>query len=828
MLFLLIQAIFLKSKTKALKNYILLILFFLPVLAFSQINLKVLDEDGKAVSEAEVTYNNQTYQTDKNGNVRVPLSASEQTLSVQKENFKGFSKLIKPTPKTQSVNVLFLPSIKENEIQEVVFQKKGTRKTNDLTSIEISAKEAREVVSLAGGVEGILKMHPSVNSNAELSSQYMVRGGSYDENLIYINDIELYRPFLIRNSLQEGMSIINPDMVSTINFSAGGFEPRYGDKMSSALNIYYRQPEKFEVSGEASLIGGRLTTGFASKDKKLTGLISGRYRNTNLVLNTLNEDTDFNPRYMDLQSYLNYQFNEKWSLSFLGYYAKNDYQMFPKQKEVDFGSVLQPMRLTVFYNGQEDDQYKNMMGTVSVNFKPSKKWQFSLDNFAYQNREREYYSIASGYILEAFDEDGNPTAGYDAGGQIDHARNDLLVRVAGSQFRTNFSPDVNTDFEFGVKYERESIKDFTNEWQFVDSIGYSNPRDFVIPGNLDTSNLNLMYHIAGQNDINTTRVSAYAQFSKKFYWGNNRIFVNGGARIQNWSFNKETIFSPRAQFAIKPNWDMDMLFRLAGGVYYQAPFYKEIKDLTGAFNPDITAQKSYQIILANDYEFQFKERKFKLTTEAYYKKMENLIPYYMDNVRVRYSGKNNSEGYAYGLDARLFGEFVPGIDSYISASYARVYENIEGMGYIPRPTDQRFRFAMFYQDYMPKFPSMRVNLTLTYASGLPSGTPVMFDGNGVPDYLAAYRYQKTLPAYKRVDIGLTKVFIDQKDNKASGNFWGKFKELTLGVQIFNAFNINNTIANQWISDINASPSLYYPVPVRLTGRFFNVKLEFKL
>ena len=800
----------------------------MPVLAFSQINIKVLDEDGKAVSEAQVSYNNQTYQTDKNGNVRVPLSDSEQTLNVQKENFKGFSKLIKPTPKTQSVNVLFLPSIKENEIQEVVFQKKARFKTNDITSIEISAKEAKEVASLAGGVEGLLKSLPSVNSNAELSSQYMVRGGSYDENLIYINDIELYRPFLVRNSLQEGMSIINPDMVSTINFSAGGFEPRYGDKMSSALNIYYRQPEKFEVSGEASLIGGRLTTGFASKDKKLTGLISGRYRNTNLVLNTLNEDTDFNPRYMDLQSYLNYQFNEKWSLSFLGYYAKNDYQMFPKQKEVDFGSILQPMRLTVFYNGQEDDQYKNMMGTVSVNFKPSKKWQFSLDNFAYQNREREYYSIASGYILEAFDEDGNPTAGYDAGGQIDHARNDLLVRVAGSQFRTKFSPDVNTDFEFGVKYERESIKDFTNEWQFVDSIGYSNPRDFVIPGNLDTSNLNLMYHIAGQNDINTTRVSAYAQFSKKFYWGNNRIFVNGGARIQNWSFNKETIFSPRAQFAIKPNWDMDMLFRLAGGVYYQAPFYKEIKDLTGAFNPDITAQKSYQIILANDYEFQFKERKFKLTTEAYYKKMENLIPYYMDNVRVRYSGKNNSEGYAYGLDARLFGEFVPGIDSYISASYARVYENIEGMGYIPRPTDQRFRFAMFYQDYMPKFPSMRVNLTLTYASGLPSGTPVMFDGNGVPDYLAAYRYQKTLPAYKRVDIGLTKVFIDQKDNKASGNFWGKFKELTLGVQIFNAFNINNTIANQWISDINASPSLYYPVPVRLTGRFFNVKLEFKL
>lgn len=814
-----------------MKNYILLFLLLLPVAAFSQINIKVLDEDGKAVAQANVSYNSQNYQTDKNGFIKIPLADSEQALTVQKENYKGFSKVIKPSPKIQSVNILFLPTAKENEIQEVVFRKRAKFKTTDITSVEISTKEAQAVASLGGGVETLLKSLPSVNSNAELSSQYMVRGGSYDENLIYINDIELYRPFLVRNSLQEGMSIINPDMVSTINFSAGGFEPRYGDKMSSALNIYYRQPEKFELSGEASLIGGRLSAGFASKDKKFTGLISGRYRNTNLVLNTLNEDTDFNPRYFDLQSYLNYQFNDKWSVSFLGYLAKNDYEMVPKKKEVDFGSLLQPLRLTVFYNGQEDDQYKNMMGTVSVNFKPSKKWQLTLDNFAYQNREREYYSIASGYILEAFDEDGNPTAGYDAGGQIDHARNDLLVRVVGSQFRTKFSPDINTDVEVGAKFERETIKDFTNEWQFIDSIGYSNPRDFVIPGQLDASSLNLNYYIAGQNNITPTRISAYAQFSKKFYWGDNRIFVNGGARVQNWSFNKETLFSPRAQIAIKPNWDMDMLFKLAAGVYYQAPFYKEIKDLTGAFNPDIRAQKSYQVILSNDYEFQIgdsQRKPFKLTTEAYYKKMENLIPYYLDNVRTRYSGKNNAEGYAYGIDARLFGQFVPGVDSWISASYARVYESIEGMGYIPRPTDQRFRFTMFYQDYMPKFPSMRVNLTLTYGSGLPSGTPVLFDANGLPDYLAAYRYQKTLPAYKRVDIGLTKVFIDQKDNKASGDFWRNFKELTLGVQIFNAFNINNTIANQWISDVNSTPHIYYPVPVRLTGRFFNVTLGFKL
>ncbi len=368
----------------------------------------------------------------------------------------------------------------------------------------------------------------------------MVRGGNYDENLIYINDIEIYRPFLIRNSLQEGMSIINPDMVQAINFSAGGFEAKYGDKMSSALNIYYRQPTKFELSGEASLIGGRLSTGFASKNKKLSALFSGRYRNTNLVLNTLNEDTDFNPQYMDFQSYINYSINPKWNVSFIGYFSKNDYEMVPNKKEVDFGSLQQPLKLTVYYNGREDDRYRNMMGTASVNFKPSKKWGFTLDNFAYQNREREYYTIASGYMLQTFDPvTGDPVTSYDAGGQIDHARNDLFVRTLGSQFKARFSPDVNTDYEIGAKFEKERIQDLTNEWQLVDSIGYSQPRDWSNPGTLDASTLELKYNIRGNNDISPQRISAYAQYSKKFYWGTNRMFVNAGVRAQNWSLTRK-------------------------------------------------------------------------------------------------------------------------------------------------------------------------------------------------------------------------------------------------------------------------------------------------
>lgn len=721
----------------------------------------------------------------------------------------------------------FLPMIgfsqEVKEIEEVVFQRKG--KTTDLMEMNIKVKDAQQLVSAVGGVEALLKTLPSVNSNAELSSQYMVRGGNYDENLIYINDIEIYRPLLVRNSQQEGMSIINPDMVSAVNFSAVGFEAKYGDKMASALNIYYRQPKKWELATEHSLIGGRLTLGGISKNKKLTALVSGRYRNTNLILNTLSEETDFDPKYKDIQAYITYQPHQKWQLSFLGYGTENHYTMIPKEKEVDFGTLLNPLKMNIYYGGREQDHYRNAMGTFSVNFKPNERWNFTWDNFAYQNREREYYSITSGYRLTAFHPDtGEKIVSYDIGGQIDHARNDVLMRTFGSQFKVKFSPNVNTKIEAGAKWEREGLQDLTNEWRLISDKGYNQSGRIYPVGVLNADPLTLNYSIQGENDRTSSRYSAYAQFSKKFHWGENKIFINAGLRGQYWDFNQETLISPRVQWAIKPNWKQDMLFRFSAGVYYQSPYYKEIKDLEGNLNPNIKAQRSLHFIAANDYEFEWKKRPFKLTTELYYKKMNDLIPYYIDNVRVRYSGKNNAEGYAYGIDARLFGEFVPGIDSWVSASYARAYENIEGKGYIARPTDQRFRFSVFYQDYMPQFPSMRVNLTLVYASGLPTGTPIAFDGTGKPTFENAYRIQSHLPAYKRVDIGLSKVFIDE-NKKTQGGLWSHFKELTLGVQIFNAFNIHNAVANQWVNDLNTG--YYYPIPVRLTGRFFNVKLEAK-
>lgn len=715
-------------------------------------------------------------------------------------------------------------TVRTQQIDEIVFQKRAVGQTSeDVTRVSVRAREAQKIASASGGIETLLKTLPSVNSNTELSSQYMVRGGSYDENLVYINDVEVYRPYLIRNSTQEGLSIINPDMAAVVNFSAGGFEAKYGDKMSSALNIYYREPQKPEIGGELSLIGGRLTGGFATKDKKITALVSGRYRNTNLILNTLREDANFNPVYYDGQAYVNYHPSKKISVSFLGFYAENDFELIPKERSVEFGTLLRPVTVDINYAGREHDRYRNMMGTLTTLYKPSDRWRISLDAYYYRNREREYFDIASGYRISRVDPaSGEPVASYDNGGQIDHARNDLAQSVLGAQLRTKYSFTPNADLEVGIRVDQENLQDNTNEWRLVEDQGYSVPR-VVVPGELDATPLDLYYTIAGQNSVKPIRSSIYAQYSQKFLIGSSKAQLNAGVRASNWSFNKETIFSPRAQFAIKPDWKADLLFRLAGGIYYQQPNYKEIKSLTGQFNPDIKSQQSAQVILGADYEYTWADRPFKLTAEVYYKDMKNLIPFFMDNVRLLYAGKNNATGHAYGVDTRLFGEFVPGVDSWLSLSYARVFENIEGRGDVPRPTDQRLRFAIFYQDYMPKFPKMRVNLTGVFAMGLPTGSPLVYQ-NGNPDLFARYNFQTTLPSYKRVDLGLSYVFIDAKEEKKRYGFWGNFQELSLGVQVFNAFNIYNTVANQWITDVTNNS--VYPVPVNLTGRFFNANLTF--
>lgn len=665
--------------------------------------------------------------------------------------------------------------------------------------------------SLTGGVTDLLKTLPFVNSNTELSSQYMVRGGNYDENLIYVNGIEVYKPQLIRSGEQEGLGFVNPAMTQFVNFSAGGWEAKYGDKMSSVLDIYYKRPTKFEGQLEASLMGGNLTLGGATKNKKLSAIVGARYQNRNLVLNTLDGDSDFNPAYYDIQTSINYAINPKWNINFLGTVSRSRFEMEPKNRDTYFGSLDNPMLLTVHYNGREDDRFATETASASITYQPSEKLDLGLDIFAYHSKEQEYFDIQGAYFISEVDGDGKSTQTYDVGSQIDHARNNFDALVAGIQHKGKYKLNVNNSIDWGLKFQREDIRDLLNEWQVLDSTGY------VVNNPAYGEGLQLTYSINAQNKLQSNRFSGYLQYTSKFEWNDAKVMVNAGVRTSYWDFNDEIILSPRAQIALKPNWDKDMLFRFATGVYYQPPFYREIRRLDGTLNDQIKSQQSIHFIVGNDYEFKWMNRPFKLTTEAYYKILNNLNPYFVDNVRIRYQADNNSKGHAYGVDMRLFGQFVPGVDSWFSASYARAYQNIDGRGDIALPTDPRFKVSAFFQDYMDFLPSFKVNVNLIYAAGLP---------NGAPQFTDPYDYTNYLSDYKRVDIGFVKEFINQKDLKPSqSTFWGNFKELSVGLDVFNIFDIRNEISNTWVRDVN-SPAIY-AVPNRLTGRFLNAKINFK-
>lgn len=701
------------------------------------------------------------------------------------------------------------------QLDEVVFQAK---KKQAIGNIEIKANEAILTPSLTSSFTDILKTLPYVSVNTELSSQYMVRGGNYDENLVYVNGIEVYRPQLIRSGQQEGLNFLNPNMAAAVSFSAGGWEAKHGDKLSSVLDVIYHQPKNFELDTELSMMGGNITFGQATKDKKLSVLIGARYLNRSLILNTLDENTEFNPQSYDIQSSVEYQISPKWKLNFVGNFSNTLFEQIPNTRTTDFGTTQNPIRLTVHYAGKEEDKFMTKFGSLSVHHQLNKKVNLSLDFFSFHSIEQEYFDIQGAYFIRTLDkETGGATSTIDIGGQIDHARNDLDMLVAGVQHRGKYRFNVNNNLEWGITAQQESIKDLLNEWQLIDSAGYSinpqNPKPKLNPGEIDLSNFDINYSIQAKNELKSNRFNAYTQYNKKWNWNHAKVMLSMGIRAAYWDFNKEMNISPRAQIAIKPNWDSDQLFRLSGGYYVQPPFYKEIRNPEGEINEKIKPQKSIHAILGHDYEFDMWNRPFKLTTELYYKNIDDLIPYYIDNVRVKYYGKNNAVGRAYGIDTRLYGAFIPGADSWLSLSYARVEENIENKGWISRPTDPKFKASLFFQDYMPAFPSFKVNTTLVYASGLPNGAPI---------YANPYKFQSELPDYKRVDIGLTKIF-KSREVDSNAKIFSYFKSFSLGLDIFNVFNIKNTVSNHWIRDVNTNR--IYGVPNRLTGRFYNLKLR---
>jgi len=787
----------------------------------------------------------------------VPISAVNVSIAGglgTQSNFDGYYLL--EVPSGQEITITFshvshknavvtIPALSPNEdfelnpvlkvdieqIATVVVSVNQRKRVQGLTTI--SPEAIRKIPGANAGVENLLKSLPGVISNNELSTQYAVRGGNYDENLVYVNEIEVYRPFLIRSGQQEGLSFVNSDMTRSVDFSAGGFQAKYGDKLSSVLDIEYRRPVSFGATADLSLLGASVSVEGISKDERLRGIVGLRYRDNSLFVDAKQTETNFRPRFADAQTYLTYKFSNKFELGFLGNIAINQYDYEPLTRQTNFGTLADPIALLVFYEGQEEDRYNTYFGALKGTYAVSDTYTAKFIASAYQTTEQEYFDILAQYRLGEVntnigdDNLGEVEFSEGIGSQLTHARNDLDALIMNVQHKGIISVDDESTVEYGIKYTREDIRDRVQEYEIIDSAGFS-----IRPPIIDFAN-NQPYEpftapivpftdIRAQNDVQINRFSGYAQWSKSTTWGSNDVWLNGGVRAQNWTVSgdgiesvSQTVVSPRAQVSLKPDWDMDMLFRLSGGFYHQPPFYRELRDSTGTVRPNVKAQQSIHVVLGNDYSFNLWERPFTLNSELYYKNLTDVNPYTLENVRIRYRARNNAVAYAYGLDMRLAGEFVPGTESWVSFGYLKTEENIDDRGYIFRPTDQRLKFAILFQDYVKIIPDMKMYLNLVYQTGLPGGSP---------SYADPYDFQTRLPDYKRADLGVSYVLVHKDKLKDSGIF-KPFKELSIGAEIFNIFDVQNSITSTFVRDVYTKTQ--YSIPNFLSPRVYNVRLTAK-
>ncbi|MDA6069419.1 TonB-dependent receptor [Flavobacterium sp. AC] len=790
----------------------------------------ILNSQNRPVADVNITSLGKTTQSDANGFFEVDVPSNKKTSLV----FTHISlKMMSLTVNLESNEVFIFNPVMSNYEEQMgeVFVSSGNKKrVQGIATID--AATIKKIPGANAGIENILKTLPGVNSNNELSTQYAVRGGNYDENLVYVNEIEVYRPFLIRSGQQEGLSFTNTDLVQNVDFSAGGFQAKFGDKLSSVLDITYRKPTQFGVSLEASLLGGSVAVDAVSKNKKWSAVTGVRYRNNSLLVNSQDTQTNYTPTFADIQTNINYDISNKWQVSFLGNIAKNEYLYQPLTRETKFGTVDKPMALAVYYEGRERDKYDTYFGAFKTTYKVSPTFTLKFIGSLFHTIEQEYFDILAQYRLGNVGNDQTTSVDFTRaiGSQLNHARNDLDALIANAEIKGFKEWKNDSQLEFGLKYTRESIRDRIVEWEMIDSAGFSiNPPIVILPKNNQpydpyTGPL-LPYQDVRATNFNTiNRFSGYAQYNKKSALGSNQVWYNIGARFQSWNVSgaavegkNQIVFSPRAQFAIKPDWDMDMVFRLSGGLYHQPPFYRELRDPDGVVNPNVKAQESVHIVLSNDYNFKMWNRPFKWVTELYYKSLSDVNVYSIDNVRIRYIANNNATAYAQGLDFRLNGEFVPGTESWISFGYLKTEENYADKGYIARPTDQRLKFAMLFQDYMPNIPSVKLYLNLVYNTGLPGGAPAYSD---------PYQYQGRLNDYRRADVGFAKVFVDNSTKVAKAKWLKNFKELSVGLEIFNLFNNQNAITNTWVRDVYSKNQ--YAIPNYMTSRVFNVKLNARL
>lgn len=773
---------------------------------------RVIDNEDKPVEFATVRVSGTAIGTNTNLNGEYSLTIAQKDTIGIIYSCVGF-KTVEHTlinPKGDiTLNVrLYSTDVDLREIEIVGYRSNS----NGMQTLDTDSYKMSPDVS-GGSVEAMITTMPGVNSSNEMSSQYSVRGGSFDENSVYINGMELYRPQLVRSGQQEGLSIINPNMVGNLKFSSGGFPARYADKMSSALDITYREPEAFEGAADISLMGGALTLG--NNTGKFSQLSGVRFKKNNSILSTMDTKGEYDPTFFDFQTNINFKPDERWTFNVLGNIALNYFNFKPQDRETTFGTSEDAKSFKVYFDGEEKDKFETYFGSAQATYRHNKATSFSIGVGGFLSNELVTYDISGEYWLDQAGTTGG--SGQAVGGELgvgkymEHSRNRLKTSVFQAFFKGQTKLKAN-NISFGLGYQMEQFHDRTKEWEWRDSAGYSLP---TLP-----EGVHLVYNLSSKQNIKINRLNAYVEDA--IYMSNNSAYMtfNGGLRFSYNGFNREFLVSPRVNFSFNlknlPEWN----YRIAAGLYYQSPFYKEYREMVEddygnvliRLNDKIKSPRSIQLILGADYTFRAMNRPFKLTGEAYYKNLSNLISYEYDNLKIVYSGKNDSKGYAMGLDFKLFGQFVEGSDSWISFSLMKTQQDLNGKK-VPLPSDQRYSVSLYFTDYFPKFPKLKFSLRGVFADGLTM----------TPPHTSRSESYFRAPAYKRVDIGLSWQFIGAPSkNYSDDNPTRKIKNLSLGLDIFNLLDITNISSYYWVTDVN---NIQYAVPNYLTRRQFNVRLS---
>ena len=792
---------------KYLKTSILFVLFLMVTqVAISQsftLQGKVSDKDGNPIELASVMVVSQgkLAMTNLKGEFHMQLhSADSVKVRFSMIGYKSKERVLR---RPQGKQTMLVQLLDDNEMQEVVVE--GKTKQHGTTE-ELDVDKVKQGPSASGNaVEEMVQTQAGVSTHSELSSQYNVRGGTFDENSVYINNIEVYRPFLVRSGQQEGLSIINPDMVQSVGFSTGGFEAKYGDKMSSALDITYKRPKRTEASLTASLLGASAYLGIASK--KFTWTNGVRYKTNRYLLGSLQTKGEYKPSFLDYQTYLSWQPSKRWQIDFIGNISDNHYNFQPEDRETNFGTLQNVKKFRVYFDGQEKDLFRTYFGSLSITRHLSPRTDVSLLASAFSTREQERYDIQGQYWLTQTETSEN----LGVGTYMQHSRDYLNANVKSLKLMLQHRMGKHK-IEGGVTYKVEQVKENSAEYEYRDSAGYNVPHT--------GRDLRMIYALRAKNELNAKRTEAYLQDTWNFQTRDSvpTLFTfNYGVRFAHWSFNGESIVSPRASLTITPGKNRNLSFRIAGGLYYQAPFYKELRDTSmingityATLNQSVRSQRSIHALASMSYRFEMMGRPFKFTAEAYYKALSQLVPYSVDNVKVTYYGDQHATGHATGLDLKLFGEFVPGTDSWLTLSVMNTRMRLNGKS-IPLPTDQRYALNLYFTDYFPGTTRWRMSLKLAYADGLPFATPHQELENN------SFR----APAYKRADIGMSYRLLDNHDGSRNTIF----KNVWIGLDCLNLFGINNVNSYYWVTDIAGQQ---YAVPNFLTGRQINgrVTVEF--